>query len=104
MIKNDVMVMDDLYQAIRTRAESEEFTEETREIEGVSYAAEVFPAGDYTPQAVFCFTDSGDLAYYIEGEEPAKKGAGAGKLVYKINAIDTEIDDALFDISGYTIN
>ena len=104
IVSKDVMALDDLYQAISTRAESAEFTEETREIDGTAYTAEVFPAGDYTPEAVFCFTDSGELAYYIEGTTPAKKGTDTGEIVYKINAIDTQIDDALFDISGYKID
>ena len=104
IVSKDVMALDDLYQAIRTRAESAEFTEETREIDGTTYTAEVFPAGDYTPEAVLCFTDSGELAYYIEGTTPAKKGTDTGEIVYKINAIDTQIDEALFDISGYKID
>ena len=104
IVSKDVMALDDLYQAIRTRAESAEFTEETREIDGTTYTAEVFPAGYYTPEAVFCFTDSGELAYYIEGTTPAKKGTDTGEIVYKINAIDTQIDEALFDISGYKID
>ena len=104
IVSKDVMALDDLYQAIRTRAESAEFTEETREIDGTAYTAEVFPAGDYTPEAVFCFTDSGELAYYIEGTTPAKKGTDTGEIVYKINVIDTQIDEALFDISGYKID
>ena len=104
IVSKDVMALDDLYQAIRTRAESAEFTEETREIDGTTYTAEVFPAGDYTPEGVFCFTDSGELAYYIEGTTPAKKGTDTGEIVYKINAIDTQIDEALFDISGYKID
>ena len=104
IVSQDVMRLDDLYKAISTSAESAEFTEETREIDGTTYAAEVFPAGDYTPEGVFCFTDSGELAYYIEGTTPAKKGADNGEIVYKINAIDTQIDEALFDISGYKID
>ena len=104
IVSKDVMALDDLYQAISTRAESAEFTEETREIDGTAYTAEVFPAGDYTPEAVFCFTDSGELAYYIDGTTPAKKGIDSGEIVYKINAIDKEIDEALFDISGYKID
>ena len=104
IVSKDVMALDDLYQAISTRAESAEFTEETREIDGTTYTAEVFPAGDYTPEGVFCFSDSGELAYYIEGTTPAKKGTDTGEIVYKINAIDTQIDDALFDISGYKID
>ncbi len=104
IVSKDVMALDDLYQAIRTRAESAEFTEETREIDGTACTAEVFPAGDYTPEGVFCFTDSGELAYYIEGTTPAKKGIDNGEIVYKINAIDTQIDEALFDISGYKID
>ena len=104
IVSRDVMRLDDLYKAISTSGESAEFTEETREIGGTTYAAEVFPAGDYTSEAVFCFTDSGELAYYIEGTTPAQKGVDNGEIVYKINAIDAEIDEALFDISGYKID
>ena len=104
IVSKDVMRLDDLYKAIGTSAESAEFTEETREIDGTTYAAEVFPAGDYTPEGAFCFNDSGELVYYIEGTTPAKKGVDNGEIVYKINAIDTKIDEALFDISGYKID
>lgn len=104
IVSKDVMRLDDLYKAIGTSAESAEFTEETREIDGTTYAAEVFPAGDYTPEGAFCFNDSGELVYYIEGTTPAKKGIDNGEIVYKINAIDTKIDEELFDISGYKIN
>ena len=104
IVSKDVMRLDDLYKAIGTSAESAEFTEETREIDGTTYAAEVFPAGDYTPEGAFCFNDSGELVYYIEGTTPAKKGIDNGEIVYKINAIDTKIDEALFDISGYKID
>ena len=104
IVSKDVMRLDDLYKAIGTSAEIAEFTEETREIDGTTYAAEVFPAGDYTPEGAFCFNDSGELVYYIEGTTPAKKGIDNGEIVYKINAIDTKIDEALFDISGYKID
>ena len=104
IVSKDVMRLDDLYKAIGTSAESAEFTEETREIDGTTYAAEVFPAGDYTPDGAFCFNDSGELVYYIEGTTPAKKGIDNGEIVYKINAIDTKIDEELFDISGYKID
>jgi len=104
IVSKDVMRLDDLYKAIGTSAESAEFTEETREIDGTTYAAEVFPAGDYTPEGAFCFNDSGELVYYIEGTTPAKKGIDNGEIVYKINAIDTKIDEELFDISGYKID
>ena len=104
IVSKDVMRLDDLYKAIGTSAEIAEFTEETREIDGTTYAAEVFPAGDYTPEGAFCFNDSGELVYYIEGTTPAKKGVDNGEIVYKINAIDTKIDEALFDISGYKID
>ena len=104
IVSKDVMRLDDLYKAIGTSAEIAEFTEETREIDGTTYAAEVFPAGDYTPEGAFCFNDSGELVYYIEGTTPAKKGIDNGEIVYKINAIDTKIDEELFDISGYKID
>ena len=103
LIAQDVMMLDELYQAIRTKAESADCTEETREIDGTSYAAEVFPATEFEPEAVFCFTESGDLAYYIQGAPVSSAAAATGEAVYKISSIDGNIDEALFDISGYKI-
>ena len=103
LIAQDVMMLDELYQAIRTKAESADCTEETREIDGISYAAEVFPATELEPEAVFCFTESGDLAYYIQGAPVSSAAAATGEAVYKIDSIDGNIDEALFDISGYKI-
>ena len=63
----------------------------------------MFPATEFEPEAVFCFTESGDLAYYIQGAPVSSAAAAIGEAVYKIDSIDGNIDEALFDISGYTI-
>ena len=69
----------------------------------MSYTVEVFPATDYTPEAAFYYNDDGQLAYYIKGAPVIELAQEVGESVYTIHAIDTEVDETLFDISGYQI-
>jgi len=103
LIAANVMMMDPLYSAIWTKAQEAEYTAEEREIDGKTYQAEVFPAGEYTPEAVFCFDESGMLARYIEGAPVVETSIPLGESVYTVNVIDGDVDASLFDISGYTI-
>ncbi len=95
--------MDSLYLDIVYFGSKTEYTEETREKDGVSYTVEVFPATDYTPEAAFYYNDDGQLAYYIKGAPVIELAQEVGESVYTIHAIDTEVDETLFDISGYQI-
>lgn len=103
IVTGNVMLLDDLYMALWSKSSAAEFTEETREIDGVSYAAEVYPASEYEPEEVFCFTEDGQLAYYIKGAPVIESLADIGVSTYTVRAIDTEVDPSVFDISGYEI-
>ena len=99
----DIMMMDSLYSDIRTYALRAECTEETREVEGVSYTVEVFPATEYTPEAAFYFDADGGLAYYLEGPPVIETTVELGESFYTVHAIDAAVDETLFDVSGYTV-
>ena len=103
-ITSRIRLLDNLWKAIETNAVRKDFTTETREIDGVAYTAEIFPAGDYTAEAVFCFDANGQLVYYIEGAPVIDTGLEIGESVYKVHAVDTAVNEALFDISAYTIS
>lgn len=99
----NVMLLDNLYNDIWAYAHSENFTEETREIDGVTYDVEYFPAGENTSECTFYFDESGRLFYIEKGAPVIEELADIGESTYTINAIDTEVDETLFDISGYEI-
>ncbi len=102
-ISSHVMMLDHVYSELFEKSSETEYTEETREIGGVSYDAVVFAKTEYAPEKIFCFDENGDLAYYVEGPPVMAEFADMGESVYKINVIDHEVDDSLFDLSGYKI-
>ncbi len=104
IITGNVLRLDTLYQDMDTNAKRKDFTVETREIDGVSYTAEVFPAGAYTAEAVYCFDESGQLVYYIKGAPVMDIGLEMGESVYRLHAVDNAVNESLFDISAYTIS
>ena len=90
--------MDAVFSAIQNSALEVDYDLESREMDGVTYRAEVFPpAIGHTAEEVFLFDNAGRLAYYINENELL------GQTVYAIDTIDEVIDPALFDISGYEI-
>lgn len=103
VIEDNVLLMDGLYAIISQTAQQADFTEETREVDGVSYTVEVYEAPDEDQSAcAFYFDDEGELAYVLES--PAVSAdTDAGESFYTVRAIDGEVDEALFDISGYDI-
>lgn len=103
MLEDNIMMIDNLYSGIRQRAGEADYAEETREIDGVSYTAEVFPAGEYRPEDVFCFDDDGQLVYYIQGAPVIETTIEIGEQVYKVESVDNDIDESVFDISAYEI-
>ncbi len=103
IIAADAMLMDTLYSAIFAKAQEADYTEEERMVDGVSYTAEVFPAGEYKLEAVFCFDEEGSLKYYIEGAPVGESSIDIGESVYTVNTIDSKLDESLFDISAYAI-
>ena len=95
--------MDSLYSDIWTYAHEKDCTEETREKDGVTYDVEYFPAGEYTAECAFYFDENGQLVYVEKGAPVIEGLQDIGTSTYTIKVIDNEVDEALFDISGYEI-
>ena len=95
--------MDSLYSDIWTYAHEKDCTEETREKDGVIYDVEYFPAGEYTAECAFYFDENGQLVYVEKGAPVIEGLQDIGTSTYTIKTIDNEVDEALFDISGYEI-
>ena len=101
LLTDNILLMDELFKDIYTCAFRKDFTEETRELEGVRYTAEVFPAQDYSAETVFFYDDAGKLVHVLKGAPVIMPDLG--ETFYTVRAIDGKVDEALFDISGYTI-
>ena len=98
-----LLMMDTLYADIAQLSSVKDFTTETREMNGVSYTAEVFPAAEYRPESAFYFDNAGKLAYYVKGAPILASGADLGESVFTIYAIDDEVDESALDASRYEI-
>ncbi len=101
IIKSNVLLLDTLYKLIYSNIGRTDYTTETREVEGVSYTVEVYPGSGYTAEAAFYFDAEGRLAYIQESAPEAMPSLG--EAFYTVNLIDTEVDESLFDLSGYEI-
>lgn len=88
---------DELGKLMDKWAGSAGFQVETREVDGVSYTVEVHPADGGT-EVAFYFDESGRLACVRNDSI-----SSLGELFYTVYAIDSEVDESLFDISAYTI-
>lgn len=95
--------LDSLYSDIWTYAHETDCTSETREKDGVTYDVEYFPAGEYTAECAFYFDENGQLVYVEKGAPVIEGLQDIGTSTYTIKTIDNEVDEALFDISGYEI-
>ena len=103
-IAENIMLMDHLLSDIRSYALRKDYTTQTQEIEGVSYTVELFPETASTAQAAFYFRDDGRLVYCLKGAPVVETAVEIGETVFTVYTIDGAVDEALFDISGYTIN
>ena len=103
-ITDNVLMLDPLYAAIFRYARQTEFTEETRDFNGTSCTAAVYPATEYTPETVFFFDEVDRLVGVIEGKPVISSTLEIGETMYTVHVIDDVNDEALFDISGYTIS
>lgn len=101
MLQDNVLLLDDCYKTLYQSAMRTDCTEQTRELDGVAYSVEVFPAEDYTPETAFYFDDSGKLVHILQGAPVLMPDVG--ETFYTIRAVDTAADESLFDLSGYTI-
>ncbi len=102
-VAENTMLMDHLFSEIRSYAQRKDYTVETREIDGVSYTVELFPATDYTAEAAFCFNDDGQLVFCFKAAPAVETAVDIGETVYTVYTIDEAVNEALFDISGYAI-
>ena len=66
-VNERIFLMDPVLREIYKRLKEGGGTTGVREVNGVSYAAEIFPASEYSPEVAFCFTEDGRFAYYLEG-------------------------------------
>ena len=104
LLANNPLTMDTLYAAIQRRAVRSDFTTETRDVDGVSYTVDIYPAGSYEAEGAIYFDDAGNLVRYVEGPPVIETGIDIGESVYTIDSIDTAVNESLFDISGYQIS
>ncbi|MCR5842438.1 MAG: hypothetical protein K6G66_00635 [Oscillospiraceae bacterium] len=102
LLKENILLTDELYKTLYERAMRTDYQTGTRELEGVSYTAEVYPAQDYTAEAVCYFDDAGNLIRIVVGAPVV--APQMGETVYTVHGIDDKVDETLFDISGYTIS
>ncbi len=100
-LKERIMLMDDVYQAMFVNLRNGGGTAGMREVNGVTYEAEIFPASGDSPEAAFCFTPDGTFTYYIEGAP--SYAPELGETVYTIRSIDGQVDTSLLDLSGYQV-
>ena len=88
---------DELGKVMDKCAHNAGFQVETREVDGVSYTVEVYP-GDKGTEYAFYFDESGRLVYVRNDTIKS-----LGELFYTVNAIDSEVDATLLNISAYTV-
>ena len=88
---------DELGKVMDKCAHNAGFQVETREVDGVSYTVEIYP-GDEGTEYAFYFDESGRLVYVRNDTIKS-----LGELFYTVNAIDSEVDATLLDISAYTV-
>ena len=103
-ITENIMLMDRLLSDIHSYAQRKDYTAETQEVDGVSYTVELFPATDSAVEAAFYFNDDGQLVFCRKGEPVIETTVDIGETVYTVSAIDEDVNEALFDISGYAIS
>ncbi len=95
--------MDQLVQDIYMNMQRTDYYEDTMDISGETYSAEVYPAGSGLSEAIFCFDGDGNLAFYICSEDPDAETPSMTDAVYTIHSIDGQVQTSVFDISEYTI-
>ncbi|MBQ6504815.1 MAG: hypothetical protein IJI57_12980 [Flexilinea sp.] len=101
LLSNNVLMLDDCYKAMQSRALRKDFTVEEREVDGEKFTVEVFPASGSTDGAAFYFDAEGKLIHILL-DAPSLMPS-LGETFYTIHSFDKAVDASLFDISGYTI-
>ena len=99
----NLLGMDRVYQALSSFCRSTKYTEEMREHEGTTYSAEVYPEGKYNAETTFFYDTDGKLVFIEVKAFTTESGTEIPASFYTINAIDTNVDESVFDTSAYTI-
>ena len=76
--------------------------EAERELDGVKYLVEFFPAEEYTEEAAFFFDEEGQLVHILVGAPQA--APSMGETFYTIQVPDDKVDEALFELKAYTVS
>lgn len=97
----DAMMMDSVYQEMWKCAQQSPTSIEQGEMDGVTYTVETY-VQQYNADDAFYFDGEGNLAYYVRGAMSASN-TEIGESVFKILAIDTDVDESLFDVSDYAM-
>ena len=95
------IITDSVYSGIQLCKDRTDFTAGQTEVDGATYDSETFPVSATSPmEQTFCFDGDGNLAVYIAA---ASEQYSTPEVKYTILSIDDQVDESLFDISGYTI-
>ena len=100
---DDYIRMDDFYRLLSECAERADYTEETREKDGRTYAAEVYPETEYTRETAIYYDADGIPVYAAASAKTTAAGTELPEQFFTIHVMDENVDTSLFDISGYTI-
>ena len=93
-------MLDELYQMVYQYGHMTDFEIELCELNGTVYTTEAYAPED-TAAAVFFFDDTGALAFVYKEAPPSSPEMG--ESVYAVSAIDSAVNEALFDLSAYAI-
>ncbi len=92
------IITDSVYSGIQLCKDRTDFTAGQTEVDGATYDSETFPVSAASPmEQTFCFDGDGNLAVYIAA---ASEQYSTPEVIL---SIDDQVDESLFDISGYTI-
>ena len=95
------IITDSVYSGIQLCKDRTDFTAGQTEVDGTTSDSETFPVSAASPmEQTFCFDGDGNLAVYIAA---ASEQYSTPEVKYTILSIDDQVDESLFDISGYTI-
>ena len=102
MLGGDILLLDDLCKVSSGRFMRTDYQKEERELDGVKYQVEFFPAEEYTEEAAFFFDEEGQLVHILVGAPQA--APSMGETFYTIQVPDDKVDEALFELKAYTVS
>ena len=101
IVTDNVLRLDTLYKALYSNGHTVAYSLEIRELDGNVYTVEIFPGNEYTGERAYYYDAEGALIHIHEAA--SDYAPQLGETFYTVHVVDTAVNDALFDISGYTI-